>query len=508
MTIRYRFQALTNKIGVALAIILSTLAITSCNTQGVIVDSEVKSYYDITLEGGTGKAYIESPVTVVTKDEKSYATLIWSSSNYDYIIADGIKYLNENPGGKSTFTIPVDDFDKPLAIIGDTTAMSKPHEIEYVITWNEHTGDAGSAKDSGQTDNAGISDDRRSQLGVRPAGVTPTLSHAKGFDISEHGNCRFISIYGVGDYIIVPEGEDVPEDVPDEITVLKQPLDHTYLVSTSVMDLIRQIGALDMITLSGLDKDDWYIDEAKDRIGTGKIKYAGKYRAPDYELILSEGCNLAIENTMIYHDPEVMEKLEELGIPVMVETSSYEEDPLGRLEWIKLYGVLYGREKEADEWYDEQVKKIGSLDDSGYDNKTVVMFYVSSTGMINARTPGDYLTKMIEMAGGTYVPKAGDVIARGSMGTVSMQTEDFYALAQDADIIVYNSTIDGELSSVSDLTDKNPVFSDLKAVKEGNVYCLRGDFFQRTTGMADLITDFNSVISGSGKEYTFLEKLK
>ena len=482
--------------------------ITSCNTQGVIVDSEVKSYYDILLEGGTGKAYIESPVSVTTKDGRSYATLVWSSKNYDYIIAGGEKYLNENPGGKSTFTIPVDDFDKPLEIIGDTTAMSKPHEIGYVITWKEHTGDTGGVKDTGSADDAGISDEQRSQLGVRPAGITPTLSHANGFDIREHGNCRLISIYGVGDYIIVPEGEDVPEDVPEDTTVLKQPLDNTYLVSTSVMDLIRQIGALDMITLSGLDKDDWYIDEAKERIGNGKLEYAGKYRAPDYELILSKGCNLAIENTMIYHDPEVKEKLEELGIPVIVETSSYEEDPLGRLEWIKLYGVLYGREKEANEWYDEQVKKIGSFDVTGSDDKTVALFYVSSTGMINARTPGDYLTKMIEMAGGTYIPKAGDVIARGGMGTVSMQTEDFYALARDVDIIVYNSTIDGEITSVSDLTDKNPVFSDLKAVKEGNVYCLRGDFFQRTTGMADLITDFNAVISGSGKEYKFLEKLE
>ena len=75
--------------------------------------------------------------------------------------------------------------------------------------------------------------------------------------------------------------------------------------------------------------------------------YAGKYRMPDYELILSKGCDLAIENTMIFHDPEVKEKLEELGIPVIVETSSYESDPLGRLEWIKLYGALFGKEKEA-----------------------------------------------------------------------------------------------------------------------------------------------------------------
>ena len=64
--------------------------------------------------------------------------------------------------------------------------------------------------------------------------------------------------------------------------------------------------------------------------------YAGKYNAPDYELILSKACDLAIESTMISHSPEVKEQLEQLGIPVLVERSSYESHPLGRMEWLKL----------------------------------------------------------------------------------------------------------------------------------------------------------------------------
>ena len=72
----------------------------------------------------------------------------------------------------------------------------------------------------------------------------------------------------------------------------------------------------------------------------GDIIYAGKYNAPDYELILSGGCDFVIENMMIMHTPEVKEKLENFGIPVMVDRASYEEHPLGRCEWVKLYGVL------------------------------------------------------------------------------------------------------------------------------------------------------------------------
>ena len=109
------------------------------------------------------------------------------------------------------------------------------------------------------------------------------------------------------------------------------------------MDMIREIGALSDVRLTGVKESDWYIEEAASAMKSGSMLYAGKYNEPDYELILKEECNFALENTMIGHNPEVKEKLESLGIPVMVERSSYEEHPLGRLEWIRLYGLLYGK---------------------------------------------------------------------------------------------------------------------------------------------------------------------
>ncbi|MCM1542427.1 MAG: iron transporter [Blautia sp.] len=93
---------------------------------------------DITFEGGSGKAYILSPVTVTVTAGKATATVQWSSPNYDYMIVDGEKYLPVNAEGDSVFEIPVLCFDEPMEIIGDTVAMSKPHEVEYTITfhWN------------------------------------------------------------------------------------------------------------------------------------------------------------------------------------------------------------------------------------------------------------------------------------------------------------------------------------------------------------------------------------
>ena len=100
------------------------------------VDLEDGSYTaEVTLEGGSGRASIESPATLTVKDGKVTASIVWSSPNYDYMLVDGTKYLNENKGGNSTFTIPVSGFDCDIAVVGDTVAMSTPHEIEYTLNF-------------------------------------------------------------------------------------------------------------------------------------------------------------------------------------------------------------------------------------------------------------------------------------------------------------------------------------------------------------------------------------
>ena len=154
------------------------------------------------------------------------------------------------------------------------------------------------------------------------------------------------------------EDTETKQDLAGLKYVIRQPLQNIYLVATSAMDLFVSLDGLDSISLSGTNADGWYIDEAKKALEDGSISFAGKYSAPDYELILSKGCDLAIESTMIYHKPEVKEKLEQFGIPVLVEHSSYESHPLGRTEWLKLYGVLLGKEDLADKLFQEQVDKL------------------------------------------------------------------------------------------------------------------------------------------------------
>ena len=94
---------------------------------------------ELTMEGGSGRAFIQSPTQLVIADGAAMATLEWSSPNYDYMLVNGEKYLPVNTEGNSVFEVPVEALDAPLTMIGDTVAMSTPHEVEYTITFHSET---------------------------------------------------------------------------------------------------------------------------------------------------------------------------------------------------------------------------------------------------------------------------------------------------------------------------------------------------------------------------------
>ena len=181
--------------------------------------------------------------------------------------------------------------------------------------------------------------------GAGPSNAERTVPPWSELDWSEHLELDYAQSFAVdftGDgyakiaidqetYLLVPELDPVPEGTPEDVTVLRQPLENVYLQATSAMDCFRQLDVMDAVTLSGTDAPGWYIPEAKAAMESGNMVYAGKYSAPDYELIQSKHCGLAITSTMIYHNPEVKEQLERLGVPVLVERSSYESHPLGRM---------------------------------------------------------------------------------------------------------------------------------------------------------------------------------
>ncbi len=334
--------------------------------------------------------------------------------------------------------------------------------------------------------------------------------YAKGFSVDYYeGGYALISVSDGSRFLVVPENGEVPQDLSEDICVLQQPVSDIYLAASAVMDMFCAVDAIDAISLSGTAVDSWHIDEAREAMENGSIEYAGKYSAPDYEMIVEKGCRLSIQSTMIEHAPEVKEQLELLGIPVLVDRSSYEEHPLGRMEWIKLYGVLTGQEETAVAAFEQQEKIFEDALAQEALGKTVAYFYVTSNGSVNVRKPGDYISKMIALAGGTYILE--DSGEDSAAGTMNLQMEEFYDKAKDADYLIYSSSIEGELCSVDELLDKSPLFADFKAVQEKNVWCTTEDLYQSSMELGTAMADIHTMLTmedAEDEELTYLFRLE
>ncbi len=127
-------KQITRILCAALALTL-LLALAGCASGGKQL-SDGTYEIAVTLSGGTGKASVASPARLVVSGGKMTATLVWSSSNYDYMIVDGVKLLPISTEGHSVFEVPVSALDQPLTMIADTVAMSTPHEIEYTLQFD------------------------------------------------------------------------------------------------------------------------------------------------------------------------------------------------------------------------------------------------------------------------------------------------------------------------------------------------------------------------------------
>lgn len=556
----------------------------------------------VSMTGGSGRASISSPTGFYVKDGQATADIHWSSASYDYMKLDGVRYeAFTDAAGHSAMTIPVSAFDTAIPVLADTTAMSKPYEIEYELSFD---GSALLPMTNGQS---GMSTRTAGSSGTTDADGSVLWSAAPEIDgltfISSEKNdvAEYfrLSIYedasgvkyqlletagGRHRYLIVPAeaqgaakssvsaesevssragteanqggkksaksgteaellftaraseansaNKEKKGDVL-ELTVLQQPLTTTYVAASAVMAPLCDLGAVRQIRFSGLREEGWYVDEARAAMKEGTMLFAGKYSEPDYETLLREGCDLALESTMIYRAPEVTEKLNALGIPVYIDYSSYEPHVLGRLEWVRVYGALFGHEEKAQQWYaserdriraiqkdaEKSIEKSETIISKDSKNKssatqvssgsagtdmtadqrpTVVYFYVNASGQIQVRQPNDYIPELLELAGARYLAPDMSGLGGSRKSNVTVSLEDFYSSCRNADYLIYSATLDRPLSSIQELLGKNALFADFKAVKEGHVYTTDKDFYQLSDRMADFAEDVSRMLQGQG----------
>ena len=651
---------------------------TSLSAAGLRSFSELSEIPDgsywirVSMTGGSGRASISSPTGFYVKDGQATADIHWSSASYDYMKLDGVRYeAFTDTAGHSAMTIPVSALNTAIPVLADTTAMSKPYEIEYQLSFDgsallpmadasmaeahplpsdevnrtmqsatTQVADAetsGSAGGSGNRTTAGenrvaVEGDGQAENGqsgtVGESSVhwsaAPEIDGLRFVSSEKNDVAEYfrLSVYedasgakyqlletagGLHRYLIAPEdpqAADKSSEIAEpkasaqadseknssekkaaksgskqgvdqknghftaraseensankekkgdalELTVLQQPLTTTYIAASAVMAPLCDLGAVSQIRFSGLREEGWYVDEARTAMKAGSMLFAGRYSEPDYETLLREGCDLALESTMIYRSPEVIEKLSALGIPVYIDYSSYEPHVLGRLEWIRVYGALFGHEEKAQQWYQTERDRIRAIqkdaetssgeasqsgksaeksetktsrnskneasstetssgragtDTTADQRPTVVYFYVNSSGQIQVRQPHDYIPELLELAGARYLTPDMSSLSGSRKSNVTVSLEDFYSSCKDADYLIYSATLDRPLSSIRELLGKNALFVDFKAVKEGHVYTTDKDFYQLSDRMADFAEDVSRMLQDQDDMH-FLKKV-
>ena len=331
-------------------------------------------------------------------------------------------------------------------------------------------------------------------------------AHAENTYAKEYEMIRYKDGYrgitiGEQEILIIPEGKSVPENIPKDTIVLKQPVGKIYMASSSAMSFFVSLEQLTRVEFTSTKAADWADETVRSLVKDDTITYVGKYNAPDYEWLLNEGAGLAIENTMILHSPETKEKLEQLGIPVIIERSSYEESPMGRMEWVKVYGCILGCEEQAEEWFTARDTEFKALtEDHASTGKKVAYFSFSPNGYVNVQKPKGYFAELIRLAGGEYVFTAENLsVDENDSSSAKISREDFYNIAKDADILIYNGAITGSMDSVSEMLEQEPLMKDFKAVQTGRVYTTKDNMFQEPTKVTELLKELVDIICEEGK---------
>lgn len=475
---------------------------------------------EVELSGGTGRVSVQSPAQVRVEGNAITARIVLSSSDYDLMMVDGTEYKPVSTEGGSTFEIPVSAFDTEIPVKAETTAMSTPHMIDYTLRFDSSTLSGDPADDTGESALQGsvseptttlTSDFRNTDLGN---GWQPSsqmeLQYAEGFTIDYYENGCKLACTATGErYLIAPRGLDETQlqALPEDVQIIQQPAENVYLAATNAPCLLDAIDSVDAVSMLSMTAQDCSVESFKQALRSGDMEFGGKYNAPDYELIVEKGCKLAIESTMINHNPEVKEKLEELGITVLTELSSYEPEALGRLEWIKLYGAIFDKEDLADAAFEEQVRLSLDASQRKTESPTVAFFYINSNGSAVTRMPGDYIAQMIDMAGGEYI--FNDLSdSQSANASVTLEMESFFAQTRDADVIIYNATIDGGVESLSELVAKNPLLGEFEAVKYYNVWCTDADMYQQMIDTGEIVDEMNRIFAGTADDdMKFFKKL-
>lgn len=322
-------------------------------------------------------------------------------------------------------------------------------------------------------------------------------------------------------WLLLPEGVDKVSGAPAGVNIMTfRDRQNIMVSSASTMALINAMDALSKVPMTTADTT-WRIQEIKDAIDKGTVKEVGKYSKPDYEQIISIGAEkhvtFAVFSTMLDSVPDVYDQLTKTcNLRIMRDQSSYESHPLGRTEWIKIYGEIFDMRDKSDAVFNGQVEILNETSSKinvpEAERKTVLIFYTTSTkDTFYVRNAADYVTELVNLGGGKQVAEIGP----GKSGNTKMTQELFIQECSQADYVLYNWT--SGASGVKDESLQGLIdarlgdwFKDFKAYKEGNVWRTSNDFYQKMDKMGEMVADIYKMLYGENVSdtLTYVNRLK
>lgn len=322
-------------------------------------------------------------------------------------------------------------------------------------------------------------------------------------------------------WLLLPEGVDKVSGAPAGVNIMTfRDRQNIMVSSASTMALINAMDALSKVPMTTADTT-WRIQEIKDAIDKGTVKEVGKYSKPDYEQIIAVGAEkhvtFAVFSTMLDSVPDVYDQLTKTcNLRIMRDQSSYESHPLGRTEWIKIYGEIFDMRDKSDAVFNGQVEILNEttskINVPEAERKTVLIFYTTSAkDTFYVRNAADYVTELVNLGGGKQVAEIGP----GKSGNTKMTQESFIQECSQADYVLYNWT--SGASGVKDESLQGLIdarlgdwFKDFKAYKEGNVWRTSNDFYQKMDKMGEMVADIYKMLYGENVSdtLTYVNRLK
>ena len=310
------------------------------------------------------------------------------------------------------------------------------------------------------------------------------MKYAKLLSIEDKGDYYLVTDSLNRSIVLVKEGKSIP-NVHADLT-LKLPVKRVVALLTTHVAYFKALNATDRL-VGVISARTWYLEDIKQMIESGTIKEVGRFRQPNYEVILSLKPELVTVPGKIFGE-KVVKKLDELGIPYISVDFDVESHPLGRLEWIKLFGIICGKEEEAVKLFERAEQRILNVEKrcEGLE-KTKVVCALLIRGRILVPGCEHYYAKSIEMAGGDYLFK--DLV---SERYVPVTVEDFLSRTKNADVFiaVYMAqpvTREYLLSAVPELADTKPF-------REGRVYAMQPWIHQYAHKVDILVEELASIL--------------